>query len=183
MKRVLILDMKRVLILASLVTLITLFSCRRNPYVVDLSGVKIDFEITRLEHDLFNTDSRPVRERVPELILKYGDFLQLFSYVINTGDVNSPSWHEYLSLFINDRVNYEAYGAVETVFPDIIDIEEDLRQAFRHYKYFFPERDIPSVYSCVTGFNNSIIIGDSVIGISLDRYLGPEAEFYGRLGI
>jgi len=175
--------MKRLLVLTALVTSVILFSCRRNPYVVDLSGVRIDFEIMRLEKDIFMADPGPVKERVPGLIQKYGDFLQLFSYVINSGDINSPTWYEYLSLFINDRVNYEAYGAVEVVYSDISDIEEGLRKAFRHYRYFFPERVIPSVYTCITGFNNSIIIGDSVLGISLERYLGPETEFYSRLGI
>jgi hypothetical protein len=175
--------MKRLLILTALIFIVIFFSCRRNPYVVDISEVTVDTEILRLEEDLFNPTSVPVKERVPELVKKYGDFLQLFSYVINTGDINSPSWYEYLSLFINDRVNYEVYGAVEAVYSDISDIEEDLRRAFRHYRYFFPERVIPSVYTCITGFNNSIIIGDSVLGISLDRYLGPDTEFYGRLGI
>ena len=175
--------MKRLLIITLLAAIFAAVSCRRNPYVVDLSGVSIDFSISRLEQDLFSDDMRPLRERVPELKLKYGDFLQLFSYVINTGDIASQAWHEYLSMFVNDRVNFEAYAAVEELFSDISDIEEGLRQAFMHYRFFFPERIIPSVYTCITGFNNSIIIGDSVLGINLDRYLGPEAEFYGRLGI
>ncbi len=40
-----------------------------------------------------------------------------------------------------------------------------------------------SIYSCITGFNNSIIIGDSIIGIGLDRYLGADCEYYPRLEI
>jgi hypothetical protein len=86
-------------------------------------------------------------------------------------------------MFINDRGNYEAYGAVADVYGDISDIESGLTSAFSHYKHYFPGRHVPSVYTCVTGFNNSIIIGDSVLGIGLERYLGPDAEFYSRLGI
>ena len=40
-----------------------------------------------------------------------------------------------------------------------------------------------SVFTCITGFNNSIITGDSVLGISLDRYLGADCEYYPRLDI
>jgi hypothetical protein len=167
----------------TLVSAIMILSCRRNEYVVDLSGINVDLSIMRLEEDLFSVDSGSVKERAPGLINKYGDFMQLFSYVINTGDVESPTWHEYLSMFVNDRLNNEVYAAVEAVYSDIGDIEEDLIQAFRHYRYYFPEEVVPSVYTCITGFNNSIIIGDSVLGIGLDRYLGPETEFYSRLGI
>ena len=175
--------MKRFFILMTLVSAIMILSCRRNESVVDLSGINVDLSIMRLEEDLFSVDSGSVKERAPGLINKYGDFMQLFSYVINTGDVESPTWHEYLSMFVNDRLNNEVYAAVEAVYSDIGDIEEDLIQAFRHYRYYFPEEVVPSVYTCITGFNNSIIIGDSVLGIGLDRYLGPETEFYSRLGI
>jgi hypothetical protein len=86
-------------------------------------------------------------------------------------------------MFINDRANFEAFGAVEAVYEDISDIESGLTGAFSHYAHYFPAKVIPSVYTCITGFNNSIIAGDSVLGIGLERYLGPETEFYGRLGI
>jgi hypothetical protein len=175
--------MKYISILVAAGILTALGSCNRNPYVVDLSSVQVDLKIERLEEDLFAVNDLTVQERVPGLIAKYGEFLQLFSYVINTDDINSPSWHIYLSGFINDRMNFEAYGAVEEVFADISDIESDLGKAFSHYRYFFPDKHVPEVYTCITGFNNSIILGDSVIGIGLERYLGPETEFYGRLGI
>jgi len=69
------------------------------------------------------------------------------------------------------------------VYPDINILEEELQDAFRHYLYYFPERSVPAVFTCITGFNNSIITGDSVIGIGLDRYLGADCVYYPRLDI
>jgi len=158
-------------------------SCKRNPYEVKLTGIEIDFEVKRLEQDLFADNGLPVKEKVPVLIEKYGRFLEYFSQVINTGDIYSKNWHEYLTMFVNDKANFEAFGAVAELYGDFSAIEKDLRNAFRHYRYYFPDRPVPEVATCITGFNTSIIIGDSVVGIGLDRYLGPEAEFYGRLGI
>ena len=40
------------------------------------------------------------------------------------------------------------------------------------------EEKFPEIFTCITGFNNSIITGDSVLGISLDRYLGADCEYY-----
>ena len=69
------------------------------------------------------------------------------------------------------------------LYPDISWIERDLQDGFRHYLYYFPGRRVPAVYTCITGFNNSIITGDSVLGIGLDRYLGSGSEYYRRLEI
>lgn len=176
--------MKRfVPLFAVLLILAVAGSCRKNPYAVSLTGVDIDFTVKRLEKDLFTVNSLTIKERVPALIEEYGKFLEYFSQVIHTGDIYSPVWHVYLSMFVNDRNNFEAYGAVEQVFAEFGDVEDGLRQGFRHYRYYFPGKPVPEVVTCVTGFNNSIIVGDSVIGIGLERYLGPDTEFYGRLGI
>ena len=58
-----------------------------------------------------------------------------------------------------------------------------LNDAFSHYLYYFPGRVVPAVFTCITGFNNSIITGDSLLGIGLDRYLGADCEYYPRLNI
>jgi len=68
-------------------------------------------------------------------------------------------------------------------YPEVHNIEADLQEAFRHYLYYFPQKKVPAVFTCITGFNNSIITGDSVLAISLDRYLGADCEYYPRLQI
>lgn len=177
------LGMKKCVFAFVLIVSVAVISCKRNLYRVNISSVSVDIEVMRLEEDLFGDSALPVKERAEMLKGKYGSFLQLFSYVINTGEVTNPSWYEYLSVFVHNKMNYEAFGAVRKVYPDIRDIETGLTDAFRHYRYYFPEKIIPSIYTCITGFNNSLIIGDSVIGISLERYLGSDTEFYSRLGI
>ena len=62
-------------------------------------------------------------------------------------------------------------------------MKNDLNLAFRHYLYYFPEKNVPAVYTCITGFNNSIITGDSILGIGLDRYLGADCKYYPMLEI
>jgi hypothetical protein len=158
-------------------------ACSSDRYRVNLSGIDAEMEIKRLEMDLFAVNPVEMHSEVPALTTKYGNFLQLFSYVINTGEISSRAWPDYLISFVTDRMNNEAYDAVIRKYADISDLEDGLRSGFRHYLYYFPEKHVPEVYTCITGFNNSIIVGDSLLGISLDRYLGAECEFYGMLGI
>jgi hypothetical protein len=69
------------------------------------------------------------------------------------------------------------------IYPDLKNIEKELNVAFRHYRYYFPHKKIPGVYTCITGFNESIITGDSVLGIALDKYLGSASKYYPGLQI
>jgi hypothetical protein len=160
-----------------------IISCGKNNYKVNVSSVNVNVEIKRLELDLFTLDPSQIAGKVPFLKEKYGPFLQIFSYIINTGDVNDSSFGDFLVRFCTDKLNYEVYESVKQHYPDIKDIESDLRSAFRHYRWYFPERKIPALYTCISGFNSSIITADSVLGISLDRYLGSDCQYYPRLGI
>lgn len=161
----------------------TMISCNRKHYRVDISSVNVKIDIKRLEKDLFTLNPEEVAPMVPSLKQKYGGFLQLFSYVINTGDINEPSFSDFLLRFCTDKQNTDVFALTMQLFPDVKKIEEELRDAFRHYLYYFPGRNVPSVFTCITGFNNSIITGDSVLGIALDRYLGADCKYYQRLEI
>lgn len=158
-------------------------SCKKNHYKVNVSSISIRLEIKRLEKDLFTLNPEQVIPAVPSLKKKYGGFLQLFSLVINTGDINNESFGDLLLKFCSDKQNYEVYGLTSKKFEDIGYVEDGLRNAFRHYRYYFPDKKVPAVFTCITGFNNSIITGDSLLGISLDRYLGADCPYYPRLSI
>ncbi len=164
-------------------TVLIVVSCKRDPYRIRLSGPGVNIEILRLEKDLFSLNPDEIAGKVPELKHKYGKFLSLFGYVINAGEVNDSLFGESLTAFCTDKQNNDVFRLTMEKYPDLSDVEKGLEDAFSHYLHYFPAREVPSVYSCITGFNNSIITGDSVLGIGLDRYLGADCEYYPRLEI
>jgi hypothetical protein len=170
-------------ILLLIVTGVTVSSCKKNHYKVNTSSITVNIEIKRLEKDLFTLNPDEVVASIPGLKKKYSGFLQIFSMVINTGDINEPAFGDFLLRFCSDKQNNEVFDLTMKKYPDVSPIENGLRDAFRHYLYYFPGRVVPGVYTCITGFNNSIITGDSALGISLDRYLGADCEYYPRLNI
>jgi hypothetical protein len=159
-----------------------LVSCKNDQYKADVSGINPEIKIKRLEKDLFSIEPYNLKDKVPDLKKEYDGFLQLFSYVINTGEINDPGWPDYLTSFCTDKTNNEVYQQTVVLFPDMEPVESGLKEAMKRYLYYFPDRKIPSFYSCITGFNNSIIVGDSVVGISLDMYLGADYKYYPELG-
>jgi hypothetical protein len=163
--------------------LVSTGSCKKNHYKVNTSDINVNIEVKRLEKDLFTLNPDQVISSVPALQKKYKGFLQLFSYVINTGNINETSFGDFLLRFCTDKQNVDVYSLTAKKFPEVISIQKNLQDAFRNYLYYFPEKKTPGVFTCITGFNNSIITGDSVLGISLDRYLGADCEYYPRLEI
>jgi hypothetical protein len=160
-----------------------LLSCKSDHYRINTSSVSVNIEIKRLEQDLFDTDPGQIFAKIPALEEKYSDFLQIFSYVINAGNINDSSFADLLFGFCTDKLNNEVYASVMQHYPDINSIKSELEDAFRHYKWYFHDKKVPAVYTCITGFNNSIITSDSVLGIGLERYLGRDCEYYPRLEI
>jgi hypothetical protein len=68
-----------------------------------------------------------------------------------------------------------------SVFPDITIIESEIGKAFSYYHYYFPDYQIPAVYTFIGGFNQSMVVADSILAIGLDKYLGSDCDFYNRL--
>jgi hypothetical protein len=162
---------------------ISMISCKRNHFKVDASKIKVNIHIKRLETDLFTLDPSEIKKKIPDLELKYNGFLRFFGYVINIGEFSDSTWSDGLVKFCTDKLNNEVYTSTMKVFPEIKNIENDLTHAFIHYRYYFPLKKIPGVFTCITRFNNSIIIGDSVLGIGLDKYLGSDCKYYPGLEI
>ena len=169
-------------LLLLMIVFVCLGSCGRNQFQVDTSDIKVDIKIKRLEADLFSISPSKIKENIPDLQKRYDGFLGFFGYVINIGEINDSTWDNGLVSFCTDKRNSEIYASTMQVYPDIENIEKELTLAFRHYRYYFPGKKIPGIFTCITGFNNSIIIGDSVLGIGLDKYLGSDCKYYPGLG-
>ncbi len=158
-------------------------SCRNN-FKVNISGIRVDIKVNRLEQDLFTLDPAMIKSKIPALGEKYDGFLKYFGYVINIGEPSDSAWAEGLVRFCTDKFNNEVYAATIQKYPDVTNLENELSKAFRYYLYYFPAKQVPEIYTCITGFNNSIItVTDSLLAISLDKYLGSECKYYPRLQI
>lgn len=140
---------------------------------------EINIHIDRFEEDLFSIDLYHLSDSIPYLQKKYPDFFPLFTYqVISIGGPDEPEFPNRLLAFVSDFTNYRVSKRVKEIFPDMSLYEHELSAAFSGFKAVFPEMPIPRIITCITGFNQSVITADSVLAISLDKYLGSDDEFY-----
>jgi hypothetical protein len=68
-------------------------------------------------------------------------------------------------------------------YPDVNREKQEMYEAFENFSELFPAKNIPHVYTLISGFNQSVITADTMLGISLDKYLGVNCEFYKHLSL
>lgn len=170
-------------LLYPLIAAVIIVSCGGDHYRIKEKLTEPDIKIMRLERDLFSVDPAVLESGKDSLRLKYGTFLQLFAYVINAGNLDDTAAFGHVVEFATDRFNYEVYETVMEKYPDMSAYEKEFEKAWANYRYYFPDSVIPRIYTFISGFNNSVIVGDSVLATGLDRYLGEGHDYYTRLGI
>ncbi|HKL08930.1 MAG TPA: hypothetical protein VJ896_09155 [Bacteroidales bacterium] len=172
-------------ILAVLILLFLFSGCaEKNKFDVDIDDIDVAIEVKRLDKELFELAPDGLEKQVPDLLKKYGEFLELYSRnVISIGSPYSKAYPDYLAGFITDYTMFQVHEKVMEKFPDVDFIEDELTHAFKYYTYYFPERIVPAVFTFQGGFNQSIVVADSILAIGTDKYLGPDVDFYDRLGI
>ena len=173
--------MKNIVFSLSLVLLLA--SCSRNPQKINVSNVSVDVKIRHLDSYLLKQNQDQMKAAIPVMKQWYGEFFDIFTYrMIAIGGVEQPNFPELLYSFVSDtlirRLEQNVAQKVDTV-----QLRKELVAAFKHYKYYFPEKEIPAIYTCISGFNQSVVISQNLIGVSLDKYMGVDSPFYERLGL
>lgn len=157
-------------------------SCQRNPLKVKVSDVDITLDFKSYDDDLFASVNQ-LEEAVPVLKMKYGNFFDLFNkHIIGIGGPEDPDFFSQLNAFLSDTMIINLKEQADELI-DKRELEADFTNAFKHYRYHFPNKVIPNVYTCISGLNQSVVLADSLIAVSLDKYLGVDCNYYPQLGL
>lgn len=176
--------MKRILFYAVVFLAFAQFSCRNQKDKIDLKKIDVNVEIKRFDKALLSINPEKINESIPQLLNEFGIFFQLFGEgIIHIGKVGEPEFVNYLESFMTDQMVVETYKKVQEVYPNLNNLNAEFTDAFKRYHFYFPKRNLPTIYTFVSGFNQSTILADSLLGIGLDRYLGSDCIYYPRLGI
>lgn len=162
--------------------LAVIIACKRNPLKVDISGIEEEVEIVRFEKELFTLPLRDTLNELTELRESHPEFFDLFTWrVINAGGITQDHFPETIGSFMTDTMISSARIKVEQVFGNFGPYEDELIKAFKYYRYHFPYKEMPVIYTMISGFNQSVVTAENIIGISLDKYLGRDYEYYHML--
>lgn len=169
--------MKKTIILAwvSIIFFITACTDSNNNGCVDqpdISEVSINLEIEYLHDKLLNVESK---EELRSILKKHR---VITTYFLKPEQYPNEDVmiDELFKKFSNPHID-SLQMEIDRVFGNLSSLESDLKDAFAHLKYYYPETQVPKIKTVATGFAHDMYISDSLIVIGLDYYLGKGAKY------
>lgn len=148
-----------------LIGFIVLISCNKKAAVnQDVLNIPMEVNLQRFDQEFVET--------APE---NFQILRQKYPFLLNTGATDSV-WFQKR----NDSLFQEIYKETQQQFPDLTELEEDLKLLFQHIKYYFTNenpRRVVTLISEVDVMNRALYV-DTLALISLDTYLGKDHKFY-----
>jgi hypothetical protein len=164
---------------------IVLFGCKKNNrFNIKTDDIDIEMQFVRFDQELGKEDTTSTYHKTHTFLNEYPEFFRLYtSQIIKTGDPSVPDFEKFFNRYITDTIYCQVYDTVEHKFTDIRKFNKIIRDGFKRYNYFFPEKAIPDVYYMISGFNESIVVANDILAVSLEDYLGTDHSFYKWLSL
>ena len=172
--------------LAALILIFSFASCHEvDPeYIPPIDDISVDFEIVRFDEALVNVslDSSSAIKKVAELKEDYPAFFKVyFANVLPIKGDDPAEFVQNLMGFLTDDRIEKLIDTTNIVFPNMDKIRQEFDQAFRIYKYYFPQFEAPNVYTYISEFSHQAFIFPDLekdgIGIGLDMFLGSSYPY------
>jgi hypothetical protein len=175
--------------------LITLFlvhqSCNseeRKKNVPDVSQIRVQLTIHRFDLDVAALDTNRIAEGLAALTQKYPQFTQFYFHSGAIWQWRTPqdsvgaAFPRFLLTLPPIR---QIVDTTAVAFKSFAPQEKELIRAFQFFKYYFPKRPIPEIYTFVSWHNFAAILPpmDNAVGIGVDTYLGADYAGYEGLGL
>lgn len=161
-----------------------LISCKREKRRADLTGIECDIKIERFDSLFWGLDTTRLAEEFAKLQAEHPNITPIYTEnVVQFGHPDSAITHDTYKLFRSNKEVGKLYEDALKIYADVSDIEKDLTEAFRRAKYFLPQFPTPRVYCHVSGLNQSLIVDEEFISLSIDNYLGADYQLYKEIGI
>ncbi|MBQ9356055.1 MAG: gliding motility protein GldB, partial [Prevotella sp.] len=106
----------------------------------------------------------------------------LIEDVLNLGAVNDVDINNRFLVFFQDSTLQTIIAEVSRQYSDLDDLTSLLASAFEKLQRLLPGLEVPRVYTQIGSLDQSIVVGDGLLGISLDKYLGADHPVYMKYG-
>lgn len=156
-------------------------SCKRENrphFKADISDIEIEpISIGRYEEVLFKLNPFTLRQDIEPYIERFRVFL---------GDaIDTDAGQQQLFDYITDPRTRELYLDTKEVWPDLKDLEKELTQAMRYYRFHFRDEPMPEFFTYISGldYQHPVKYYDNIMVIGLDNYLGRDFHLYPKIGV
>jgi len=148
----------------------------------DVSNIDVNVTIERFDHDLDAMRTKPMNAQVAYMKNKYGTFYtDYIERVIRAGTVRDTNYYKTLRDIFDSQSYKDLKHDVDSVYHNMDKATADITDAFKHIRYFYPQKKLPKVYAYFSGFQAQTSLNDDYFAIGLDMFLGADSRFYPAL--
>jgi hypothetical protein len=149
----------------------------------DVSNIKTDVKIERLDQKIFTIDSTHFDEQMSAIYNSHKDLMDLFTMrMFHFGPLSNPrSLELFKQKYVYDRYLHDSlYPDVMKAYPqpEINKLQDQFSDAFKYLKYYYPKDTLPQVFTIITAFGYQAFTFEHKLGISLDLFLGKNYRYY-----
>lgn len=163
-----------------IITAAVFFSCNNSNSSPDVSNIKIELKTMRFEQGLFTLDTVNFGQNLDKLIAEYPSFGENFLATILNSD---PKWSaDSAAAYVHGFITaYKpVYDSASAVFKDFSKYENEIKQALKYVKYYFPgfkdRKKIITYIGPLDGYGD--ILSDDAFIIGLQHHLGKNYSLY-----
>jgi hypothetical protein len=155
-----------------------------NPLQIPVPENGVEVAIERLDSAWFDISAITFRKQHPIWQESYEEvYTRYVEDVLQLGAGDDSDLFVQVRNFTTDQTMREVQAKVDSVFPDLSELEEELTDAWRYYHFYFPNRTIPYHLSFNGGFHTPAALTPNGVGIGLEMFLGEKCVFYDYLQI
>lgn len=152
----------------------------------------------RMQSDLHSEADKVVEryDRLEAFFLTTGDFSalqqmqtrypmqtrRLIEDVLKLGQVDDAHINVRFLSFFQDSTLQSLIAEVGHQYGNMEDVDKQLSKSFERMSRLLPELKMPEVYTQIGSLDQSIVVDGSLLGISLDKYLGADYPLYVKYG-
>jgi hypothetical protein len=135
--------------------------------------------VRRFDRDfyrLLRTDTPALQQ---EIAAGYAPLLKVIGKsLFRTDNMQTSALFERLLNYYAEPALNRLYRDALIQYEDVETVENELGNGFRFLQSRFPEMQIPAVYLHVSGLQQNVIVADSLLSLSIDKYLGADYPLY-----
>ena len=110
---------------------------------------------------------------------EYRTFLDEYGEkVMGIGRSDSIGFYDRLRNYFSESTLMQLYGDEQIRFSDISALNAELSSGMETLLQHFPELRRPEIYLHVSGWGQNVIVGDEMLSLSADKYLGSDYPLY-----
>lgn len=174
--------MKRFAIATLSCFILFLAACSGDRHGVDTSAVEYHAAFLRLDRAIFRSPGTFDSEDIATAQKEFGSFLPVyFTRIMQMPPPDNPMLPEFVNRFTGDPVWQRLQGDIESAYPELSEVEEQLGNALKSYAVHFSEDSLPRLVAYNSGFNVGIYPSPHWLGVGLEWYLSPQNKVVEQL--